>query len=429
MTTASPCLQPQDRVGSARIPSLLLAAVALLAPSPAAAQASFTPASKVGSTQCPSGAFFDLIDGGTCWKCPGGMRRTVFPVNGGDACEKPASEIRKPATNHGRGRGMLKTDCGRGQFWDPNGNCYSCPSGTRRTAAPVTAGNACVGTSPAKRARAQKVSSVKCQGGSFFDPIDGGSCWRCPAGTTRTVHSVKSNRACEKGAPIADMKNAAKVLERNMREVNQAAKDHLLMLKRKGIDDGKLARLVKQEGGITTRVLRYLEMDKLGAKIQQIQANASGNNDRGAKPQDIKAISIAVFKADGAVLFGGNCTEAGYFWLGKSLSSTEYRMYGWSIGASANVNFSSPAALTTHVGFWTSPDADKFAAQGHGLTTGASFVGGIAFSWWWVNNSGDQYSRGDKAGRFLGWSVGLDEGFGIQLEYGRNHFEIGKSCL
>jgi len=406
------------------------AGLLLSTPMTAEAQSTFSRAKKVSSTKCPRGTFFDPIQGGTCWQCPSGTKRTVLPVNGGGACQKPAGEVRKRAKNHGRGRGLLKTDCGRGQFWDPNGNCYSCPSGTRRTAAPVTASNACAASVPAKRTRAKKRSSVKCRRGTFYDPIDGGSCWSCPKGTKRTVASVKSNKACEKAAPIADLKAAAKNIERNMREVNQAAKDHLLRLQNKGVNDRTLARLVKKEGGMTDKVMRYLEMDKLAAKIKQIQANSSGNNARGAKPQDIKAISVAAFKADGAVLFGGNCTEAGFFWLDKSCcSSTEYRMHGWSVGASLNVNVSSPAMLTTHVGFWTSPDNRLFESEGHGLTTGASFVVGLAFSWWWVNDSGHSYRTGDYAGRFLGWSVGLDQGMGVQVEYGRNKFQLNEHCL
>lgn len=413
----------------------------MLAPSTAAAQKQFRRAKKVSSTKCPRGSFFDPIQGGTCWQCPNGSKRTVFPVNGASACERPAKKIKKRAKSHGRGRGLMKTDCGRGQFWDPNGNCYSCPSGTRRTAAPVTAANACVGSSSAKRMRAQKRASTKCRSGTFFDPIDGGSCWQCPSGTKRTAASVKSNKACEKpksiqkraskalSGPAKKLKKAARRIERNMREVNQAAKDHLQMLVRKGVNDKKLARLIKRQGGINDKVMRYLQMDKLAAKIRRIQANSSGNNASGAKPQDIKAISIAAFKVDAAAVFGGNCTEAGFFWLAESLASTEYRMYGWSVGASLNANISTPGVLTTHVGFWTSPDDRLFEAEGHGLTTGASFVGGIAFSWWWVNDSSHQYRQGDYAGRFLGWSVGLDGGMGVQVEYGRNKFELYKSCI
>jgi len=48
---------------------------------------SFTHAKPVGSAGCSTG----IYDIGTekCWSCPNGYRRTVFPVNGAKACEKP----------------------------------------------------------------------------------------------------------------------------------------------------------------------------------------------------------------------------------------------------------------------------------------------------------------------------------------------------
>jgi len=39
-----------------------------------------------------------------------------------------------------------------------------------------------------------------CATGEFFDPIDGGTCWTCPAGYARTVFSVTSDKACEKAS-------------------------------------------------------------------------------------------------------------------------------------------------------------------------------------------------------------------------------------
>lgn len=41
---------------------------------------------------------------------------------------KELGEFFAPATLHGRATGdVLKTNCPSGQFWDPDGNCYSCP--------------------------------------------------------------------------------------------------------------------------------------------------------------------------------------------------------------------------------------------------------------------------------------------------------------
>lgn len=43
-----------------------------------------------------------------------------------------------------------------------------------------------------------KGDKVGCGNGTFYDPIDGGTCWTCPDGYKRTVFSVKSEKACEK---------------------------------------------------------------------------------------------------------------------------------------------------------------------------------------------------------------------------------------
>ncbi len=167
------------------------------------------PASFVGKkpAQCPAGAFFDPIDGGTCWRCPSGSRRTVFHVKSADACERPAHQEFSGATRHHRGTGVLRTDCPRGQFWDPNGYCWSCPSGHGRTAHPVTGGNACAANVRAARAHADRAGSLACPQRSFFDLIDGGTCWRCPQGYSRTASHVKAGDACA-AAPLAGVSAA-----------------------------------------------------------------------------------------------------------------------------------------------------------------------------------------------------------------------------
>jgi len=159
---------------------------------------SYRPATKIGNPKgCSSGSFFDPIDGGTCWTCPPGYKRTVLSVKGNKACERPAGEIFKRANKHGRGKGLLGTDCDGGQFLDPNGYCYSCPNGYNRTAYSVNSAKAC-----AQRVRADyKPAAYKGKFGvcsrGFFD-ISTKKCWTCPSGYKRTVFSVTSGKACEK---------------------------------------------------------------------------------------------------------------------------------------------------------------------------------------------------------------------------------------
>lgn len=152
---------------------------------------------------CPTGSFFDPINGGSCWSCPSGTVRQVTPVNSGDACMRPPGETTKKATRHGRGKGLLGTDCDKGEFWDPNGSCWSCPRGYTRTAAPVTAKNACTKWRGPSFTKAALEKRLACPDGSFFDPSRGGSCWSCPEGYVRTLAGVSASNACAAGNLVA----------------------------------------------------------------------------------------------------------------------------------------------------------------------------------------------------------------------------------
>ncbi len=154
---------------------------------------------KAPSTTCPGGSFFDPQNGGECWSCPSGYIRNASPVTSNDACWKAVSEDLKRATKVG------STGCPGGTFLDPrnSGECWSCPSGYMRTLAPVTAGDACAKDlifGPKSSATFHKKSG-SCGGDSFFDPIDGGSCWTCPSGYRRTLNPVNGDAACAQTIP------------------------------------------------------------------------------------------------------------------------------------------------------------------------------------------------------------------------------------
>lgn len=153
-----------------------------------------------GKVECPPGSFYDSMDGGTCWTCPDGFRRTVYSVKSGNACERIASTTYAKAKAHGKATGLLKTDCppGSRQFWDPNGTCYSCPEGYNRTLYPVTSSKACAKTVRAQQTKATQTSKLTCAPGSFYDLYGGGTCWTCPDGYVRTVNSITSEKACQK---------------------------------------------------------------------------------------------------------------------------------------------------------------------------------------------------------------------------------------
>ena len=157
-----------------------------------------TSVKKPGCGNVYQGSFVDPIDGGTCWTCPVNASRTIFSVKSDKACEVGAQNAYAKAKSHGKGTGIFGTDCGSGQFWDPNGNCYSCPSGYSRTTFPVTAYNACVKTSPSKFVRATKRGDSGCPPNSFWDAAYGGECWTCPEGYSRTTKPINSAKACVK---------------------------------------------------------------------------------------------------------------------------------------------------------------------------------------------------------------------------------------
>lgn len=83
------------------------------------------------SSLCPTGQFFDVIKGGTCWSCPAGYARTIpWGVDTEKACEKASTTDFRRANELGKGTGLLGTDCPSGQFWDiVDGRCHSCDSG------------------------------------------------------------------------------------------------------------------------------------------------------------------------------------------------------------------------------------------------------------------------------------------------------------
>lgn len=149
---------------------------------------------------CATGQFFDLIDGGTCWTCPAGTGRTVFPVDKDQACQKVASTDFKKVIEHGKGTGWLGTDCPGGQFWDiVDGKCHSCPAGfSIQVLEHVHSERKCAKGIPASYSRATRIGPP-CGAGRLWDPRNGGECWSCPDGFNRSVAPVNSAYACEYG--------------------------------------------------------------------------------------------------------------------------------------------------------------------------------------------------------------------------------------
>jgi hypothetical protein len=95
-------------------------------------------AGKLGASQADTAHM--LLDAGPRAK---EFEQAVARAYEGRSCAAFAEKL-SPASFHGRGHGPLGTDCRPGQFWDPNGNCYSCPKNYSRTLHPVQSPQACV---------------------------------------------------------------------------------------------------------------------------------------------------------------------------------------------------------------------------------------------------------------------------------------------
>lgn len=146
------------------------------------------------STTCTGSSFYDPQNGGECWTCPSGTNRTAYPVSSSSACSKPAYEIYK--TGKQVGTWTILSPCPAGTLGDPNGKCYEKPAGYNRSAYPITHARAWSKLVPEQLSSATKVKSCACTGSSFWDPRNGGECWTCPSGTKRTAYAVTDSRAC-----------------------------------------------------------------------------------------------------------------------------------------------------------------------------------------------------------------------------------------
>jgi hypothetical protein len=99
----------------------------------------FAKAKVVKKAQCEAGEFLDPRNGGECWRCEDGFARTVFPVHGEKACERSAFEDLVRATF------VSKVACQAGEHFDlvDGGTCWSCPEGYKRSMRNVKGNAAC----------------------------------------------------------------------------------------------------------------------------------------------------------------------------------------------------------------------------------------------------------------------------------------------
>jgi hypothetical protein len=155
---------------------------------------------------CSSG-FYDMTNGGTCWKCPssddhGTWLRSATSVTSNDACWRNAT-----SSAHWDKYG-LAWDCSSGEFWDSqdqnknvHGSCWDCPSDySTRSADAVQSSTACYSKQISQAflikyngcSQPNKTTmypnDLRRPGEPFLDIASGlsvasnagGACWACP---------------------------------------------------------------------------------------------------------------------------------------------------------------------------------------------------------------------------------------------------------
>jgi len=158
---------------------------------------------KISNTvSCPSGSFVDPRNGGECWTCPSGSSRTANSVTGTKACSKKIAKVKSKAS-YSYNTGSLLTACKKGTFANAGSTkCYKCSSGYKHDGGKkVSTSGVCykpAKTAHYKAAKKSTLVGLNCPKGTFFDAINGGSCWSCPGDYIRGVSAVNSSTACTK---------------------------------------------------------------------------------------------------------------------------------------------------------------------------------------------------------------------------------------
>jgi hypothetical protein len=162
-----------------------------------------TKADRVGAyklnTTCAAG-FYDMIHGGTCWKCPDDDGRGPW-IRSTDAIDKDTACWRVPKESHSYAKREAKTpwawECPGDSFWDGHegGTCWTCPvSHPRRSGRPIFAHDACLSSlnetqpatlltysgCPKPNAGEMGLQGKRQPGEPFLDIGAAASCFACP---------------------------------------------------------------------------------------------------------------------------------------------------------------------------------------------------------------------------------------------------------
>lgn len=407
-----------------RRPTAIVTAIALLAAAPSLGQdlvkTEWAPAVRDGSVSCGSkypatgdlGKAFLHVWNNTCWSCPKGYGRTLDPNVAGDgACQRAPFYRYSRATRHrpATGIGPIKTNCPAGsrQFWHVgDGYCWSCPPGYGRTVHAIDSEKACQRTLPAAFAKAVERGVPGCRPGSFRHFLSD-SCYRCPEGFDRSLDVrldgklEKLETACVRITPpppalVLDARNLAKVEAARKRyssliekaaEVAWKLKDHM----------DEIDAATRERRPIAASVSAATGLDKLAE-----EADADG----------FRTISVGA-AIDVSAVVGGTVTAGIASDVSHDVES-RVPVHTFSSNAySAGISLGIDAA--PEIGIWKAPP-NAIAGNGHGVVVGASYMGGIALSFWW-DYCPDAGEGGCVFSPFLGFSILPELGFSAEVEY------------
>lgn len=398
-----------------------IAALAFLFATGASAQnlveVHFAKATRTGPATCPAkypakggqGAAFLHIFNNSCWSCPAGYNRTINPdVKAPTACE--GGGVRHAhATRHARATGLLHTDCPRGsnQFWHVgDGFCYSCPRGYGRTIYGIHSAQACETHLPVRHAAGTYRGAPGCEKGSFQNGVTG-DCFSCPPGYARSpIPNFKGDlqndpRACiQVTAPLitATLTPQHRTAVDRVRKENTDLISHASKVAANLVDHVDDIRVATAAGKPLSPQLR---------QSTGLDALASEAADKG-----FQTISIGV-AVDGSVGTGGVASAGLAHGTQNWTGVYSYSSVTWSVCCSLGLD------VAPEIGFWKATP-DKIAGNGHGVTFGASYGGGVALAFWW------DYCPGVEGKicifhPFLGFSVSPEIGESAEFEYMRGH--------
>lgn len=158
-----------------------------------AAGADFTKAVYHGKAFCPKGTHFSARKGGQCWSCPSGTKRTLLPIKGNKACKKKSRKLYKKAAVVKKDKAACKK---AGLKWRKK-QCWSCTGGYKRSLSGITSAKACVRKIKTKHYKAKYVQDFGCGIGLYMSIKKFGQCFKCPASHKfRTINKLTGAKAC-----------------------------------------------------------------------------------------------------------------------------------------------------------------------------------------------------------------------------------------